>query len=40
MAVYSSRHIGSLFAAKCLRLAVDDRAAFLDDDLSGKVETY
>jgi hypothetical protein len=34
MAVYSRRRIGSLFAA------VDDSAAFLDDDLSGKVETY
>jgi hypothetical protein len=39
MAVYSCRRIDSLFAVKCLRLAVDDRAAFLDDDLSGKVET-
>ena len=25
--------IGRLFAIKCLRLAVDDRTTFLDDDL-------
>ena len=28
--------IGRLFAVKCLSLAVDDRAAFLDDDLGGE----
>jgi hypothetical protein len=28
--------IGSLFAVKCLRLAVDDHTTFLDDDLGGE----